>query len=60
MCFSATLALLQLPLTLGNAILAIHEENNRLFTGRGPLGYVSGLHLGRAAHRESTRTPTAQ
>jgi MFS superfamily sulfate permease-like transporter len=28
------LALPQLPLTLGNAIIAIHEENNRLFPDR--------------------------
>src|SRR4029077_20892666 len=28
------LALPQLPLTLGNAVIAIHEENNRLFPDR--------------------------
>ncbi len=28
------IALPQLPLTLGNAIIAITEENNRLFVGR--------------------------
>ena len=31
---TALLALPQLPLTLGNAIIAIHEENNRLFPDR--------------------------
>jgi hypothetical protein len=31
---TALLALPQLPLTLGNAVIAIKEENNRLFPGR--------------------------
>ncbi len=31
---TAFLALPQLPLTLGNAVIAIHEENNRLFPDR--------------------------
>jgi hypothetical protein len=33
------LALPQVPLTLGNAVIAITEENNRLFPAR-PVGIV--------------------